>query len=201
MRSTISPPKVLTVRSNSEMWRVIRAPSVPLSRANFSASSPPWFFTNSSNVLICRLSVSCAVSVWLTTFATSELTVTSSASLALSPLVRIFAARRLPASSILLTRSPLRSSSSSSRESLEFFSESWTCSVRSEIPSTMVDERCSNSVVMRSIRSFSISCTRSARSTNSSWFRRWLPRDDRAGRRRALPAPGSCCRRHCSARW
>ena len=39
MRSTISPPKVLTVRSNSEMWRVISAPSVPESRANFSASS------------------------------------------------------------------------------------------------------------------------------------------------------------------
>ena len=123
MRSTISPPKVLTVRSNSEMWRVIRAPSVPLSRANFSASSPPWFFTSSSNALICRESESCAVSVWLTTFATSEFTVTSSASLALSPEVRIWVASRLPASSILLTRSPLRSSSSSSRESLEFFSE------------------------------------------------------------------------------
>ena len=169
MRSTISPPKVLTVRSNSEMWRVIRAPSVPLSRANFSASSPPWFFTSSSNALICSESVSCAVSVWLTTLATSEFTVTSSASLALSPEVRIWDASRLPASSILLTRSPLRSSSSSSRESLEFFKELWTCSVRSEMPSTMVEERCSNSLVMRSIRSFSISCTRSARSTNSSW--------------------------------
>ena len=65
------------------------APSVPLSRANFSASSPPWFFTSSSNALICRESVSCAVSVWLTTFATSEFTVTSSASLALSPEVRM----------------------------------------------------------------------------------------------------------------
>ena len=54
MRSTISPPKVLTVRSNSEMWRVISAPSVPLSRANFSTSSAPWFFTSSSNALICR---------------------------------------------------------------------------------------------------------------------------------------------------
>ncbi len=169
MRSTISPPKVLTVRSNSEMWRVISAPSVPLSRANFSASSPPWFFTSSSKALICSESVSCAVSVWLTTLATSEFTVTSSASLALSPEVRIWVARRLPASSILLTRSPLRSSSSSSSESLEFFSESWTCSVRSEMPSTMVEERCSNSPVMRSIRSFSISWTRSARSTNSSW--------------------------------
>ena len=58
------------------------------------------------------------------TFATRVLTVTSSASLALSPEVRIWVASRLPASSILLTRSPLRSSSSSSRESLEFFSES-----------------------------------------------------------------------------
>ena len=38
--------------------------------------------------------------------------------------LRIWVARRLPASSILLTRSPLRSSSSSSRESLEFFRES-----------------------------------------------------------------------------
>ncbi len=35
----MSPPNVFTVRSNSEMWRVISAPSVPLSRANFSASS------------------------------------------------------------------------------------------------------------------------------------------------------------------
>ena len=51
----------------------------------------------------------------------------------------------LPASSILLTRSPERSSSSSSSESEEFFRESWTCSVRSEMPSTMVEERCSNS--------------------------------------------------------
>ena len=151
MRSTISPPKVFTVRSNSEMWRVISAPSVPLSRANFSASSPPWFFTSSSKALICSDSVSCAVSVWLTTLATSEFTVTSSASLALSPRVRIWVARRLPASSILLTRSPLRSSSSSSSESLEFFRESWTCSVRSEMPSTMVEERCSNSLVMRSM--------------------------------------------------
>lgn len=41
IRSTISPPNVFTVRSNSEMWRVISAPSVPLSRANFSASSVP----------------------------------------------------------------------------------------------------------------------------------------------------------------
>ena len=65
MRSTISPPKVLTVRSNSEMWRVISAPSVPLSRANFSASSPPWFFTSSSNALICSERLSCAFSVWL----------------------------------------------------------------------------------------------------------------------------------------
>src|SRR3981081_1677631 len=54
MRSTISPPKVLTVRSNSEIWRVITAPSVPLSRANFSASSLPWFFTNSSKRLMSR---------------------------------------------------------------------------------------------------------------------------------------------------
>ena len=151
MRSTISPPKVLTVRSNSEMWRVISAPSVPLSRANFSTSSPPWFFTSSSNALICSESKSCAVSVWLTTLATSVLTVTSSASLALSPEVMIWVARRLPASSILLTRSPLRSSSSSNSESEEFFRESWTCSVRSEMPSTMVDERCSNSPVMRSM--------------------------------------------------
>src|SRR5216683_200627 len=168
MRSTISPPKVLTVRSNSEMWRVMRAPSVPESRANFSASSPPWFFTNSSKALICKESESCAVSVWLTTLPTSEFTVTSSASLALSPEVRIWVARRLPASSILLTRSPERSSSSSNSESEEFFRESWTCSVRSEMPSTMVEERCSNSPVMRSIFSFSISWTRSARSTNSS---------------------------------
>jgi hypothetical protein len=43
------------------------------------------------------------------------LTVTSSASLALSPEDRIWVARRLPASSIVLTRSPERSSSSSSR--------------------------------------------------------------------------------------
>ena len=157
MRSTISPPKVLTVLSNSEMWRVISAPSVPLSRENFSASSAPCSFTSSSNALICRLSVSCAVSVWLTTLATRVLTVTSSASLALSPLERIWVASRLPASSILLTRSPLRSSSSSSRLSLEFFSESCTCSVRSEMPSTMVEERCSNSLVMRSIRSLSMS--------------------------------------------
>src|SRR5260370_921314 len=140
MRSTISTAKVLTVRSDSEMWRVISAPSVPLSRANFSASSPPWFFTSSSNALICKERVSCAVSVWLTTFATSEFTVTSSASEALSPEVRMRVASRLPASSILLTRSPLRSSSSSKRESLEFFRESWTCSVRSEIPSTMPSE-------------------------------------------------------------
>ena len=122
MRSTISPPKVLTVRSNSEMWRVISAPSVPESRANFSTSSLPWFFTSSSNALICSESLSCAVSVWLTTLATSEFTVTSSASLALSPEVMMWVARRLPASSILLTRSPLRSSSSSSSESEEFFS-------------------------------------------------------------------------------
>src|SRR3981189_1578997 len=88
-RSTISPPKVLTVRSNSELWRVIRAPSVPLSRANFSASSLPWFFISSSNALICSESVSCADSVWLTTFATSALTVASSDSLALSPLGRV----------------------------------------------------------------------------------------------------------------
>ena len=169
MRSTMSPPKVFTVRSNSEMWRVISAPSVPESRANFSASSLPWFFTRSSNALICSDSESCAVSVWPTTLATSELTVTSSASLALSPDVMIWPARRLPASSILLTRSLLRSSSSSSSESAEFFSESWTSSVRSEMPSTMADERCSNSPVMRSMRSFSISWTRSARSTNSSW--------------------------------
>ncbi len=33
----------------------------------------------------------------------------------------------------------------------------------------MVEERCSNSAVMRSMRSFSISWTRSERSTNSSW--------------------------------
>ena len=46
MRSTISPPKVFTVRSNSEMCRVISAPSVPLSRAKRSASSDPWFFTS-----------------------------------------------------------------------------------------------------------------------------------------------------------
>ncbi len=157
IRSTISPPNVLTVLSNSEMWRVISAPSVPLSRENFSASSAPCSFTSSSNALICRLSVSCAVSVWLMTLATRVLTVTSSASLALSPLERIWMASRLPASSILLTRSPLRSSSSSSRLSLEFFSESCTCSVRSEMPSTMVEERCSNSLVMRSIRSFSMS--------------------------------------------
>ncbi len=111
------------MRSNSEMWRVISAPSVPLSRANFSASSPPWFFTSSSNALICSDSELCAVSVWLTTLATSELTVTSSASLALSPLDMIWVASRLPASSILLTRSPLRSSSSSSSELLEVFSE------------------------------------------------------------------------------
>ena len=141
-RSTISPPNVFTVRSNSEMWRVISAPSVPESRANFSASSAPWFFTSSSKALICSDSVSCAVSVWPTTLATSELTVTSSASLALSPEERMRVARRLPASSILVTRSVLRSSSSSSSESEEFFRESWTCSVRSEMPSTMVEERC-----------------------------------------------------------
>src|SRR5580704_7744486 len=169
MRSTISPPNVLTVRSNSEMWRVMSAPSVPLSRANFSASSPPWSLTNSSNALICSESESWAVSVWVTTLATSEFTVTSSASLALSPEVRMRVASRLPASSILLTRSPERSSSSSNSESEEFFRLSWTCSVRSEMPSTMVEERCSNSLVMRSMRSFSISWTRSARSTNSSW--------------------------------
>jgi len=56
------------------------------------------------------------VSVWLTTLATSEFTVTSRASLALSPEVMIWVARRLPASSILPTRSPLRSYSSSKSE-------------------------------------------------------------------------------------
>src|SRR3982750_1897882 len=90
MRWTMSPPKVLTVRSNSEMWRVIRAPSVPESRANFSTSSLPWFFTSSSNALICSDRLSWAVSVWLMTLATSVLTVTSSASLALSPEVMMW---------------------------------------------------------------------------------------------------------------
>ncbi len=168
IRSTISPPKVFTVRSNSEMWRVISAPSVPESRANFSTSSVPWFFTSSSKALIWSDSESCAVSVWLTTLATSVLTVASSASLALSPEVMIWPARRLPASSILAERSLERSSSSSSSESDEFFRLSCTCSVRSEMPSTIAAERCSNSPVMRSMRSFSISWTRSARSTNSS---------------------------------
>ena len=96
---------------------MISAPSVPESRENFSASSAPWFFTSSSKALICSDSVSCAVSVCPTTLATSELTVTSSASLALSPEERMWVASRLPASSILVTRSVLRSSSSSSSES------------------------------------------------------------------------------------
>ncbi len=94
----------------------MRAPSVPESRANFSASSEPWFFTSSSNAFICSESVSCALSVWPTTLDISELTVASSDSIALSPELTMLVASRLPASSILLTRSPLRSSSSSSRE-------------------------------------------------------------------------------------
>ena len=60
---------------------------MPLSRANFSASSPPWFFISSSNALICSDSESCAVSVWLMTLATSVLAVASRASAALSPLL------------------------------------------------------------------------------------------------------------------
>ena len=57
---------------------MISAPSVPELRANFSASSEPWFFISSSNAFICSDSVSCALSVWPTTLATSELTVASS---------------------------------------------------------------------------------------------------------------------------
>ena len=124
MRSTISPPKVLTVRSNSEMWRVIRAPSVPLSRANFSASSPPWFFTSSSNALICRRERVVRGFGLADDLRHQRIHGDVERVAGLVAGGQDVGASRLPASSILLTRSPLRSSSSSSRELLEFFSES-----------------------------------------------------------------------------
>ena len=82
------------------------------------------------------------------------------ASLALSPEVRMRLARRLPASSILLTRdrpSAARVRATAS-ESDEFFRVVDLLGAVG-MPSTMVEERCSNSPVMRSIRSFSISWT------------------------------------------